>query len=84
MAKYVIKRVAYGVVTLFVLVSLTFFMQQLLQLLRYSSQYGDDFCNVLPPVLGKRVIGAVDLITQDEIFHRIIPVVRMAFINQLF
>ena len=30
MAKYVIKRVAYGVVTLFVLVSLTFFMQQLL------------------------------------------------------
>ena len=30
MAKYVIKRVAYGVVTLFVPVSLTFFMQQLL------------------------------------------------------
>ena len=30
MAKYFLKRIAYGVVTLFVLVSLTFFMQQLL------------------------------------------------------
>lgn len=30
MAKYFIKRVAYGLVTLFVLVTLTFFMQQLL------------------------------------------------------
>ena len=30
MAKYVIKRVAYGVVTLFVLVSLMLFMQKLL------------------------------------------------------
>lgn len=30
MAKYFIKRVAYGIVTLFVLVTLTFFMQQLL------------------------------------------------------
>ena len=38
-------------------------MQQLLQLLRYSSQHGDDFCNVLLPVLGKRIVGAVDLIT---------------------
>ena len=30
LAKYFLKRIAYGVVTLFVLVSLTFFMQQLL------------------------------------------------------
>ena len=30
MAKYFLKRIGYGVVTLFVLVSLTFFMQQLL------------------------------------------------------
>ena len=30
MAKYFLKRVAYGIVTLFVLVTLTFFMQQLL------------------------------------------------------